>query len=269
VSRVTWTYVIIAFAVTWSVILVSYGCYKAGMISLGSLNLVYNFGALGPLAGALIAAKVFYGRNGIKKLFSTFRLKNVAMRSVFIATSPLLFCLVGWLTYPLYAGHAYAFAETQRQYGLSDNLSYLGWILPFITYAICEEFGWRAFLLPHLQQNHTALKSTLILTIIWAAWHLPFFLWRFEFSGLITVGFFFSIFIGALIITSLFNLSKGNIALVILFHFCNNLAAALDKEYMVVVVSVGFVFLAIYLYRKYGYENLSDSGRIKNFYLAD
>ena len=121
----------------------------------------------------------------------------------------------------------------------------------FVTYSVFEEFGWKGFLLPHLQQKYSALRATAILTAIWGCWHLPFFLWRFQFSPLIAVGFFFAIFVGAMIIASTFNFSRGSIVSAMLFHFTNNVASALDKEYIVAIVSVCFVFLAVYLAKAY------------------
>ncbi len=213
----------ITYIITWSITLVSYVFYKADFLTLDQLNLIFNFGALGPFLGAIISAKMFYGNKGVTKLFSTLKVKSINFKSVGIILSPLVFCAFGLLTYKLFAGHWYSFEDTKWQFGLSSTISYLSWFLPFVSYSVFEEFGWRGFLLPHLQSNYSALKSTIILTMVWASWHLPFFLWRFQFSPFITFGFFFSIFVGALIITALFNFSKGSTLAVILFHFCNNL----------------------------------------------
>lgn len=263
-----WVCAFITYAVTWSITLTSYFYYKQGSITLDQLNLIYNFGALGPFAGALVCERAFYGRKGVTALFRSVRFTNLGAKSLLLSCSPLLFLGIAWIAYPLLAGHWFSFDETRRQYHLTNGLSYAGWILPFITYSIFEEFGWRGFLLPHLQQKYSALRATAILTAIWACWHLPFFLWRFQFSVFITFGFFFSIFVGAVIITSTFNFSRGSIVSVMLFHFTTNVAAALDKEYMVAVTSVCFVVLAIYLIWTYKSENLADVPRVRNFYLS-
>jgi membrane protease YdiL (CAAX protease family) len=265
-SKAAWIYTLITYFITWGITLTSFGLYKNSRLSLDQLNLIYNFGALGPFLGAVIAAKIFYGNTGVGKLFSTFKFTSLNKISLLISFSPLLLFAIGLLLYPLFTGHWYTFADTRRQFNLSTQISYVNWLLPFITYSIFEEFGWRGFLLPHLQQKYTALRSSVILTIIWASWHLPFFLWRFQFSTFITIGFFFSIFVGALILTSAFNLSKGSIVSVILFHFCNNVASALDKEYSVALVSIGFVFIALYIIKIFKSENLADTERVKNFY---
>ena len=267
-TKPAWAYAFITYLITWSITLSIYFLYKQGSITLDQLNLLYNFGALGPFVGAIVAARIFYKRDGVRSLFRALRFTALGTKSLLLSFSPLLFLVIGWLAYPMMTGHWFSFDETRRQFHLTNNMSYVGWLLPFITYSVFEEFGWRGFLLPHLQQKYSALKATAILTAIWACWHLPFFLWRFQFSAFITVGFFFSIFVGAVIITSTFNFSRGSIVSVMLFHFTNNVASALDKEYIVAVVSVGFVFLAIYLIWKYKAENLADIPRVRNFYLT-
>jgi membrane protease YdiL (CAAX protease family) len=267
ISKILWVYSAITYFITWTISLSSYYLYKIGDITLDQLNLIYNFGALGPFLGGIISAKLFYGNFGVEKLFSTFSLKTLNRKSLIISFSPIIFFIIGLLMYPLIAGRWYSFADTQRQFNLTTTISYVNWILPFITYSIFEEFGWRGFLLPHLQSKYSAYKATIILTIIWASWHLPFFLWRFQFTPLITIGFFFAIFVGAIIITSTFNFSKGSIVSVIIFHFTNNIASALDKEYIVAVVSTCFVFLAVYIIRTYKLDNLSDTERVKNIYI--
>ena len=118
-------------------------------------------------------------------------------------------------------------------------------MLPLLAYAFFEEIGWRGFLLPHLQEKYAAWTATLYLTVIWALWHTPFFFYRFEWSLFISVGFFFSLLVGALLLTAIYNDSRGYLGGTMLFHFLNNLCSAFEKEIVVAVLSVGFVFLAV------------------------
>lgn len=62
---------------------------------------------------------------------------------------------------------------------------------------------------------------------------------------------------------SIFNLSRGSIISIILFHFANNIASALDKEYIITIVSAGFVFLTVYIISKLQAEHLADVPRLK------
>ncbi|NJR24171.1 MAG: CPBP family intramembrane metalloprotease [Richelia sp. CSU_2_1] len=87
-----------------------------------------------------------------------------------------------------------------------------------------EEFGWRGLALPLLQRKFAPIWSGLILGVIWGFWHLPAFL----LSGTPQSAWSFTpFFVGSIalsvILTALFNASRGSILLPMLFHFqCNN-----------------------------------------------
>jgi uncharacterized protein len=262
-NKQIWTYIFIAYFLTWIFVIGIYFLYTQNSITLNQLNIYFTFGSLGPFLSAIITTQLFYKKDGLKKLFASLRLGLLNKKALLLSCSPLLFLFIGWLLYPLLTGKWFSFDTTKEQFNLTNTASYLGWALPFIAYALFEELGWRGFVLPHLQTKFSAFKTTVILSFIWALWHAPFFLWRFNFSIGIGIGFFFGIFVGAIILTSIFNLSRGSVLASIIFHLTNNIASAFDKNYMVAVVSIGFVFLAIYLLVKYKPKNLSDGERIK------
>ena len=86
-----------------------------------------------------------------------------------------------------------------------------------------EEFGWRGVALPLLQRRFRPIWADLILSSLWAIWHLPaFFLsgtpqseWSFPafFIGVVSVSF---------ILTPLFNAAGGSILVAALYHFQMN-----------------------------------------------
>lgn len=83
-----------------------------------------------------------------------------------------------------------------------------------------EEFGWRGLALPLLQRKFVPFWAGLILGVIWGFWHLPAFL----LSGTPQSAWSFTpFFIGTIalsvIVTALFNASRGSILLPALFHF--------------------------------------------------
>ena len=83
-----------------------------------------------------------------------------------------------------------------------------------------EEFGWRGFALPLLQRKLAPIWAALILGLVWGFWHLPAFLlsgtqqsaWTFApfFAGTVAV---------SVIVTALFNASRGSILLPAFMHF--------------------------------------------------
>jgi membrane protease YdiL (CAAX protease family) len=83
-----------------------------------------------------------------------------------------------------------------------------------------EEFGWRGLALPLLQRKFAPFWAGLILGIIWATWHIPSFLmsgtpqsaWSYApyFAGVVAI---------SVILTPLFNDSRGSLLIAYLYHF--------------------------------------------------
>jgi membrane protease YdiL (CAAX protease family) len=90
-----------------------------------------------------------------------------------------------------------------------------------VCYGFGEEVGWRGFALPRLQARHSALTSALLVSGVWAAWHLPLFAFAGGLSSMGiggAVGWLFSLITGSVLMTCLFNSSGGSILAVALFH---------------------------------------------------
>lgn len=51
--------------------------------------------------------------------------------------------------------------------------SFIGYLLITLIPGFGEEFGWRAYLLPHLAQRYMPRKALLVHAFIWWAWHIP------------------------------------------------------------------------------------------------
>jgi len=103
------------------------------------------------------------------------------------------------------------------------------WSLWFATSGCGEEIGWRGFLLPRLQEHHSPLRSSALLTVGWAAWHIPafFYIPGYAAFGLrILPGFFFSLFAGAVVLTWLYNISGRSVMPAILWHASFNFVTA-------------------------------------------
>lgn len=83
-----------------------------------------------------------------------------------------------------------------------------------------EELGWRGFALPLLQRRLSAFWSALLLGIIWGIWHLPAFLASgTQQSGWSFLPFFIGTIAISVIITALFNATRGSLLLAAFMHF--------------------------------------------------
>ena len=97
----------------------------------------------------------------------------------------------------------------------------------FFGVALPEEIGWRGFALPRMQPRYGPLWGTLILGVLWAFWHLLYFLTPAHGGGpgtsWMTVLENFLIFLlmvlaFAVIFTWVFNHTKGSVFIANLLH---------------------------------------------------
>jgi len=96
--------------------------------------------------------------------------------------------------------------------------------IPVFLLAICkgpiEEFGWRGFALPIFQRMLSPFWAALCIGIIWGIWHLPAFLLSgTEQSSWSILPFLFGTIMISIIISALYNDTKGSILLAALMHF--------------------------------------------------
>jgi membrane protease YdiL (CAAX protease family) len=114
-----------------------------------------------------------------------------------------------------------------------------------------EEFGWRGVALPLLQQRYAPFWAGLILGVIWGVWHVPAFLlggtpqsaWSFGPYFLATVAV-------CIIMTPLFNASRGSILLPALVHFQLNNPVYPDAHPYDAITFTLAAALVVYLNRR-------------------
>ena len=128
-----------------------------------------------------------------------------------------------------------------------------------IFYGYGEEVGWRGYVLPRLQRRHSALWASVLISIGWSLWHLPLFLVNESYRQMGvggTIGWYFSMLTGAILMTWLYNSTDGSILLLAIFprgekpnaqrgKLCqiNQILQKLDDGSNVVFLDLGHRFL--------------------------
>ena len=119
-----------------------------------------------------------------------------------------------------------------------------------------EEFGWRGYALGRLQTRFNAINSSIILGLVWGAWHLPYF-WIGE-EVVYTYTFLpqvFSTILVSILFTWLYNNTAGSILVALVFHTMLNYSMqmfpALETEvgalfYLVFSIATVVAVLAIW-----------------------
>ena len=96
----------------------------------------------------------------------------------------------------------------------------------FLSGPLSEEAGWRGFALPRLQQKFSALTSSLILGVLWAGWHIPFYLEpNYAANGMPLPIFMVVVTALAILFTWIYNNSGGSLFLTMLAHFFFNFSS--------------------------------------------
>ena len=190
---------------------------------------------LGPTLAAFIMTGVTEGRAGTRRLVGRIVLWRVGLGWYLFAFIgvPLVMTL-GAIIVP--GGLA-----SLQLLGPGYVLTYL---VTFVFVAVLggplfEEIGWRGFALPRMQPLQGPLVGSIILGLLWALWHLPEFMvptWAASSGGsspLAIVKFCIFAIAATIILTWVFNNTKGSVLIAILVH------ASIDVPFLPYSVLLG------------------------------
>ena len=216
-------YFIIAYALSWLVWApLALSEDGSGFLSFRSpvgvsaSVVIASFG--GPFLAAFIMTGITAGRAGMARLLCRFVLWRVGL-------GWYLFALIG-IPMILALGVILLPGALSSFKGLAPLVLPMPW-LSLIVYVLFhgplgEEPGWRGFALPRLQRLHGPMVGSLILGPLWALWHLPMFWvpsWNFAPTPLNIVLFVIAAIPLTIIMTWVFNNTKGSLLIAILGHW--------------------------------------------------
>lgn len=213
-------YFLLAFAISW---LLWAPVVASGAQPGPATSLLIIAGGFGPLLAALIVTAAVEGRAGVRRWLG--RLRPGRAGAVWYAVALLLPILLGLVVYTLYR----AFGGTvPADWQAPPVAAYpIALLFAFLLGGGQEEPGWRGFALPRLQQRRTALVSSIVVGLGWAAWHLPLFLSPAAPQS--NMPFFLylpHVLAISVIFTWLFNSTNGSVLIAMLFHAGLNTATS-------------------------------------------
>jgi len=207
------------FLFTWPIDLAN-----EGILPFKVPFIVVIFLGWGFVFASIIMTGLTLGREGVVSLLKRYLLWRVGWKwfAVALVLSPAL-VITGVYINAALTGIApdYSTILIYKIMGKSANLPLL--VLPWLIYetiANGEEIGWRGYVLPRLQAKYNSLLSTLILGAIWGLWHLPKFLSAFD--AVHFIWFIVHTFAQAVILTWIYNGTKGSLLLATLYHASSN-----------------------------------------------
>lgn len=200
-----------------------------GLITADVPGWLHYFYSLGPITGAFVVTALIAGRSGVDELVARM------LRWKIGATWLIISILSPFGLYALGAMFMRAIEGRWPDVTLLGEVNYLGniglWVVPLwvVTYGYGEETGWRGFVLPRLQERHSALAASLLIATVWMLWHVPAFLYLPSYTGmdpLIIPMFFFGVACGSVLFTWIYNATTGSIFAVAMWHAFWDLVSA-------------------------------------------
>lgn len=181
--------------------------------------LVYLFTRLADFSfsiAGLVMIAVTAGRVGLRELWGRLTHFRIGWKFYVIGVLPVLLyilatALANGISSADFSMHAISTALFSLQAGFFVSL--------FLRGAMGEELGLRGFALPRLQANNSPFRASLIIGLLWGAWHLPVLIGRDVVS---IVAFSLLSFGLSFLFTYMFNGSGGSLIPVLLFHATQN-----------------------------------------------
>ncbi len=175
----------------------------------------------GPFLAAIIVTAATEGRTGVKALLSRLVRWRVGRRWYAVALGAIPALILAAVALNVLLG---APAPTAAQLALLPGVL-LALPVILLTDGAWEELGWRGYALPRLQAARSPLAASVILGVVWAAWHLPIMITNMTVRQAPWAGnLAWAVWLipGAIFLTWLYNNTKGSVLLTTLAHAAQN-----------------------------------------------
>jgi membrane protease YdiL (CAAX protease family) len=223
----------------------------------GTSTLVRLLGVLMPAGAAIVLTARSGGRAELGALLGRLRIWRVGLRwwAAAVVLQPVILVASG-LAANLLAGREVVPVVPP------DSLATGLVTLVFLLLAVLgEEIGWHGVALPGLQQRTTVLRASLLLGVLWAVWHLPFWLLleSFDQYGAGYLGLNLLLIVPFSVYLSwLFNNARFSILLPVAFHLAFNVintapfAVTMDLTAFAILITAEWVLALLLLPRLRG-----------------
>ncbi|MHB1137020.1 MAG: CPBP family intramembrane glutamic endopeptidase [Coriobacteriia bacterium] len=214
-KTVVWLF-ILTFAITWGLGMLYVSVPQVEQIfgPMSATSRIFLLMVWAPAIASFALIVRHYGWQGLGKF----------LRRLTLWRMPL-----GWWAFIALGMPALFYAAAAMSGTLPTSFPFDPWYAVFPALGLTlitgpvEEIGWRGVALPVLQRRFSPLAAALLIGAVWGVWHAPSFLM----SGSPQDGwafgpFFVSLLAASVIMTAMFNASRGSLLTDMLFHFTMN-----------------------------------------------
>jgi uncharacterized protein len=209
----TWRWAVLFFVVTylvtgllWIPILRS-GQSLTGLT--GRISLFFLLAGVAHSAVAFVLAGIEGGRAALGELLAQGGRRRFGL---------------GWYAIALFLAPLIALLALVIARALGGHPPALGAPLQFLIpiAAVGEEFGWRGYAQPRLQRRMPPLAAALLIGVIWAVWHLPYFAYPAVHPLAFGIGFplFVAVIVSeSVLATWIYNSTHRSVLATMIFHY--------------------------------------------------
>lgn len=220
-------FILLAYGISWLVAFpLTFGV--SGDRPVGLPSYLMALAALGPLTAAWVMHRSAEPAFRFRDMYRRRSDGGVArLWTVLLAATPLLFLALALGAETLFGAGTPGIVPLRA---FADPAVVAEFVIVCVVYGFAEEPAWRGWLLPRLQTSHNAMRSTLIVAVIWAVWHSPFLVPGYRTGG---AGSLFVFFLGLLAatfwLTFLFNSTGGSVIAASVWHMLWNAATLIAR----------------------------------------
>lgn len=249
----------LAYLISWAIWLPLYGPVF-GLNGLPVLPFNHGIGGLGPMIAAFLTTFIFLKKEGLKTLLEKCLQTRPMIYLAIALFSPFVLAVFALIISYFMDKNPIHLSELWRtkefpQFNLATFFMY-----NLLFFGFGEEVGWRGFALPRFQEKVSPLVASILLTLLWALWHLPLFFYR---PGYVSmgaagiIGWIFSLLTGSILLTWLFNSTRGSILICAVFHSTIDVAFTADfadrkvMNYLGLLITVWGILTVLIFWKRF------------------
>jgi membrane protease YdiL (CAAX protease family) len=253
------TYCCLAFGLSWAAWIPLLASVQ-GWVPWHAGAYLHPIGALGPALSAGIVFGALSGRDGVVGLLRrAVAWRHRAPAFAFALGTPVALLVIAipvarWMQG---SGDRVMWSQFGHSAEFAGLPVVVYWAVNLVFYGFGEELGWRGFLQPQFERRWPIVTAANVLSLIWAAWHLPLFGITPSYRAMPLigfVGFYFSIWVASWIFAWLLRFGRGSLLVVAVFHAWFDVVtnsplglSALPTAMGVAITLVGLLILRVLL----------------------
>jgi uncharacterized protein len=212
-------FTLLAYGISWSLLIGGFFGTRAGLVNPDGqvVSLLNQLAAAGPLIAALTVIALTRGRSGLADLGRSlvrWRVNPLWYVFVFVGV-PLLMLAALAIIY-----QAELVSALAEKWPLFYTQWPLGVLIIAVVTGLAEEPGWRGYAQPTANRRYQPLVAALVVSVLWAAWHLPNAL--FGQSMTETGMHLLATVVNGFVLAWVYNSTGGSVLLVMLLHGAQN-----------------------------------------------